>query len=385
MADQNQNPLVVVQGFMYTPAADMDPLDLLSKVGRDTYFKGIAGIDGFEHDFGLEDDRMDDFIDLVKIKAEVFGWTPICEIDTDDGMFNLFEEYGAVTMEQVKENASLYIGTHTRAYQNSGMMFQCLLNSLTSEARVRVNQYSDQYTVTGYFGPDETTAKDGPCLLKTIIGLSHIDNRATVTTIRSKLSRLDERLDELDSNIVEFNSYVKKLQNRLLRRREQTQDLMTHLFSAYKACRDKEFVRYIKQKEDAYHELRETYTVDELMSFAKTKYEMMLQRGEWLEVTEADRKINALTAQIEKLNKENKALKVKGTTSSTQNSSAPKPSTENRGQGTTTRRSNTSNLTQGGSGSTGKQQGQGKKIPWYFVAPKDGEPKTNWNWQQPQR
>ena len=51
---------------------------------------------------------------------------------------------------------------------------------------------------------------DGPLLLKVIIQLAHIDTRATVTVIRTRLSSLDAKMSQLQDIITEFNEYVKR-------------------------------------------------------------------------------------------------------------------------------------------------------------------------------
>jgi hypothetical protein len=94
----------------------------------------------------------------------------------------------------------------------------------------------------------------GPFLLKVIIMVSHVDIRATITSVRTKHSNLDHAMCEQDPDIEHFNDYVIGLVSKLHARGEQTQDLLVNLFKDYKACKDAEVVEYIKKKEDLYEE-----------------------------------------------------------------------------------------------------------------------------------
>ncbi len=75
--------------------------------------------------------------------------------------------------------------------------------------------------------------------------VSHVDTRATITSVRTKLSNLDHAMREQDSDIEHFNDYVIGLVSELHARGEQTHNLLVNLFKGYKACKDAEFVEYI--------------------------------------------------------------------------------------------------------------------------------------------
>jgi hypothetical protein len=83
---------------------------------------------------------------------------------------------------------------------------------------------------------------------------SHIDTRATVRHIRAKLSSLKEYLPTINYNIIEFNVYVRQLVQSLNARGEKIEDLLPNLFEAYKVAKDKDFINYIKFKENDYNE-----------------------------------------------------------------------------------------------------------------------------------
>ena len=78
--------------------------------------------------------------------------------------------------------------------------------------------------------------------------VSHVDTRATITSVRTKLLSLDQAMRNHESNIELFNDYVISQVSKLHARGEQTQDLLVNLFKGYKACKDAKFVDYIKEE-----------------------------------------------------------------------------------------------------------------------------------------
>ena len=64
-----------------------------------------------------------------------------------------------------------------------------------------------------------------------------LEPQQLLISVRAKLSNLDHAMREQDSDIEHFNDYV-----------------IVNLFKGYKACKDAEFVVYIKKKEDLYEE-----------------------------------------------------------------------------------------------------------------------------------
>jgi hypothetical protein len=73
-----------------------------------------------------------------------------------------------------------------------------------------------------------------------------------------------------------------------------------NLFKAYKSVPDREFVRYIKEKEDSYDDGMDT-TAETLMLRAANKYKRILESKEWKNLTPAYEKVIALEAAIKKL------------------------------------------------------------------------------------
>ncbi len=168
------------------------------------------------------------------------------------------------------------------------------MNSLTDAAQKQVRTRGN--VIPFMFGGKGS----GPVLLKVIIMVSHVDTRATITSVRTKLSSLDHAMREQDSDIEAFNDYVLGLVSKLHARGEQTQDLLVNLFKGYKACKDAEFVDYIKKKEDLYEEGGEV-SYQQLMDWSINKYKTRKESEQWCQRTTEEETIIALQAQVNTL------------------------------------------------------------------------------------
>jgi hypothetical protein len=116
-------------------------------------------------------------------------------------------------------------------------------------------------------------------LLKIIVVReSHLDTNAISSSIQAKLTGLDRYLPTIGHDITKFNTYVKLLVKGLKSRGETTTDLLVNLFKGYMVCSNREFVEYIKRKQDIYEE-GGTITPDGLMKNAADKYENLVQKG----------------------------------------------------------------------------------------------------------
>jgi len=87
-----------------------------------------------------------------------------------------------------------------------------------------------------------------------------------------------------------------------------TNDLLAHLFMAYKAVSNCEFVTYIPKKEDEYEEGAEIKT-NALMLLVDNKFKTFCQANTWNAPSLEEEKILALESQIQKLWKEKKKPK----------------------------------------------------------------------------
>jgi len=256
-----------------------------------------SGTESLSIKFDCKPDNLQLFLDQARDKSIVFDWLNILSIPIGGDVAatkDLIESYGEISYEDVKAHAINYMNEDSREAQDSFMLYHCLMNSLTDAAQKQVRTRGN--VIPFMFGGKGS----GPVLLKVIIMVSHVDTRATITSVRTKLSSLDHAMREQDSDIEAFNDYVLGLVSKLHARGEQTQDLLVNLFKGYKACKDAEFVDYIKKKEDLYEEGGEV-SYQQLMDWSINKYKTRKESEQWCQRTTEEETIIALQAQVNTL------------------------------------------------------------------------------------
>ena len=252
------------------------------------YYKAIAAL---STKFDLQPANMRAFIQAFFDKAGDVNWMMTLAVPVGNALVDLVTQYGSVSIEDVRAHALTYINVPSRHYQNSNQIYACLSESLTPEAKNRVALERQRFTVLG--------TSDGLLYFKVIVGLASIDTRATVSNIRTSLSSLDIKLAELQDDIVELNRFVKTQMEGLAARGEVTEDLLVNLFKAYKSCGDHGFTAWVHRKEDDYNEGHTNLTTMELMTLADDKYKLLVETGRWMVKSTAQKRIVALTAQVQ--------------------------------------------------------------------------------------
>ena len=237
------------------------------------------------------------FLSALGDRSGEYGWEDVLEVPEDINnpgvnLRNLLTEYGRISLEQVTAHANTYVAQQTRQAQNSYAMYLCVVNSLTPEAKAKVMLKENEYTLNGI--------RSGACLLKVVIRAAYLDSNATSRFVREAISNLDDYIVSVDSNIEKFNEHVEDLLDSLYARGEETHDLVSNLFKAYKECGDAAFVSYMTRKEEHYDEGHE-YSPDALMQLAKDKYDALVEAEKWMAKSEEQKKIVALEAKVENL------------------------------------------------------------------------------------
>ena len=266
----------------------------------------------------LQDDLYDckpegfyQFIKNLKSRANYFGWlgeggilqvAPNPKKPTE--VRCLLEDYGVFSYDRLVEHEKTYISSDTRAAQDNCMLFTCLMNSLSSSGKAKLNVHDKQYLIGD--PPNES----GLCLLKILIRESHLDSNATSSMIRTKLSNLDEYLVETNNDILKFNNHVRMLMDSLTARGETTQDLLTNLFKAYAACSDSTFVKYVADIQTKWED-GEEMTPERLMERVSNKYKIMKTKEVWNAPSAEQKKLVALGAKISELKKKYEDKKAK--------------------------------------------------------------------------
>jgi hypothetical protein len=181
------------------------------------------------------------------------------------------------------------------------MASQCLLLSsftldLLKLTTSDLNAYHLPPTVTAD-GP----VPSGPLLLKLIISQAHVNSRATVSFIRTSLTKLDAKVIELNSNIESFNLYIKAQVKSFSARRETYSNLLINLFKGYKAADDSKLLDFIRCKKNASEEGEDINTNNRIAPDALVKFKVRKLVKKWFAPTKKQGQIFALTAHVEQL------------------------------------------------------------------------------------
>jgi hypothetical protein len=286
--------------FALTPAiAIPGVIDYSQREGQKLYGNATYKLD--EDPYDCQADGLYQFLATLHLRAQEFGWNDpingILQIPEDANDPNspttyLIDNYGQVPLVTIREFETSYLQLGCRPAQDTIMLFKCLMNSISKEAKNKILIWRNQYSVNGY--------SSGNLLLKIIIRESHLDTNATTSSIRTKLSRLDTYIVTIASDITKFNGYVRYLIDSLAARGETSNDLLTNLFKGYGAATDKVFVEYISRKLEKYEEGIDT-TADALMEQANSKYKLMKEQGSWNAPSEQEEKILALMTEVKNL------------------------------------------------------------------------------------
>ena len=229
-------------------------------------------------------------------------WIPNNVNDANAELRYLPREYGKISMEEILNFERSYLGRELRTAQDAYMLYMCLLNSLTKEAKMKIQIWESEYMILNDQG---SRVPSGNLLLKVIIRESHLDTNATTQSIRTKLSNLDRYVATIGNDITRFNGYVKSLVQSLAARGERTEDLLSNLFKGYQAVADKNFLKYVNSKQEKYEEGKR-YTPDQLMQLADNKFRLLKEKGIWDTPSESEEKIMALEAKLAELVKSTK-------------------------------------------------------------------------------
>ena len=226
-------------------------LDFTKSEHHKIYKSGIRSVTASDDPFTCEADPLFQFLRDVEDRSNKMGWmNGILDVvisqegDEVEEVDNLILNYGTITLDQVIESEKRYIALQQRKAQDTYMLYQCLMSSLSSDAKKKVMIWADQYQID----IEDTKYSSGVALLKVIICESHLDTNATTNQIRTRLLTLDMYITTVNCDIGKFNQYVKLLVQSLTARNQSTSDLLINLFKGYSAVRDEVFRAWLSRK-----------------------------------------------------------------------------------------------------------------------------------------
>jgi hypothetical protein len=181
--------------------------------------------------------------------------------------------------------------------QDSDMIYNCLRKSITDAVFAQVTMEPERYT----FEINGEKLVDGPCFLAAIIDQTYTNTLANTEATRKNLSSLAEYMESLpDSNVEQFNAYIKVQLETLAAGGETTNDLITNLFKGYAKVKDKTFRDWTRQKKLANN--KRTFRIhpnaQDFMTLAKKHYQDAVLAKEWMRLDEDQQTILALRTEV---------------------------------------------------------------------------------------
>ena len=276
--------------------ADNGMLNLTTKEGR-KIFESITKASGKEYDATPRD--MMSFIGAARIHGRNHGWessiyaVPKDLTDPLGPTYHLVNDYGQYSYKEIYDHCKTYIGTETRAAQDSYLFANWIRNQLSKEAMSKLERKHKKYTIRG--------VEVGPLLFKLYIQECRADSRATISAIRGSLHNLEDYFQQVEYNVTKLVDHTIDLLNELEARGAETHDLLDTLFRTFKKAPNEEFTDYIRQKKNSWEAGDIELDPEELLELADMKYRTLSENKEWNAPSEETAKILALETQIAKL------------------------------------------------------------------------------------
>ena len=261
------------------------------------------------------------FVLTCRLRAQDYEWSTtlgsgILNVLKNGQRVNLLDHYGSISTEQLRAEVTTWAHLLSRATQDDTMLYECIRNTLSKEALLRVFAKRDVFELPNNIGGLHTS---GVMFLKVVLDESSLASSATVMKLKTELTQLPELFASHKWNVAKFNEAVEALEQSLTQYGESAPDLLHQLLPAYLDCPEPKFRTYIEQKKNSHEDESVLLTARSLMAFAKSKYSIQKDQGEWNPdaESEAEKSIFALEGRMKKLTKAmgkaNKALKKKKT------------------------------------------------------------------------
>jgi hypothetical protein len=187
-----------------------DLIDYSTKRGQLIYKQGCKALDNkaLTNGFNMIPNETVIFVEAFQRHADAMGWTKgtkqITTFTNHDGKsIDIIKNYGQINEATLKTACERFckageVDSQSRAKQNNKMMSNCLSNSLSMEAKVRLLTYQNNYTFDG--------VEYDPLIYKVIMRLATIDLIATTQTLRDNLQNLGIFAAMVRGNIDKINS-----------------------------------------------------------------------------------------------------------------------------------------------------------------------------------
>jgi len=129
--------------FSLAPTLILDSIiDYISDKGRKHFKRAIEPLSNIS--FSLNPKNQYLLADLLIERVQEIGWdleeVGICAINTipsdpDSPTINILMNHGELSLDTIREFEETYISTESRAVQDTFMIYKCIRNSLSTEAK----------------------------------------------------------------------------------------------------------------------------------------------------------------------------------------------------------------------------------------------------------
>ena len=288
--------------FLCPAAANTGIIDYSSKEGKKLYSEATAKL--CEESLSCDSEEYHDLIQVVTQRAMEWSWdTGIMSIPTDadnpdSPRVSLIQEHGTLTIGQIRRYEKTYIATQSRQAQDTYMLYQALFKTLSKIGRSRVILERKNYMVL----VNGREYHSGTLLMKVILTKMHLETKAAARMIRQRLASLDTYMTKIGYDVTKFNNYVKSQHQQLVVRGETTNDLLNNVLKAYEVVPGEDWKAWHGRVQERLDD-GAILSVEGLLEKAEAKYKTLLDDGKWNVLSENEKQIIALKAQIQGMKK----------------------------------------------------------------------------------
>ena len=251
------------------------PLDLASWHGSSLFRDGTQAL---ASKFTRKVNALQLFLANLKTRAKTCCWDHpthgILTVAVDGTEYNLLDDYGKITDLQVEaaQAARIAVDASPRAKQNSQMMYECLMASITEEAKSSLASW------------DQDFHEDGPSLFFHVVSQLFTATFSNAQATRDNLSEFHPKRFRYD--VIQVNNYISSAVMTLKAASSAggtitDQEILYFQFKIYKKIKaPAEWTTHILFLESTVASTQ-GYTPETLFNETQAKYTTLLNQGLW--------------------------------------------------------------------------------------------------------
>ena len=140
---------LVAPPFALAPRRNDHVLDWTNPAHTKQYYKAMSPLDSTKK-FEGQPNKIHLFLAHIEHRAQQFNWQAILTIPVrlPPTSYNLVCDYGRMSLQDMQAKALTYVGIQGREAQDSYMLYNFLIESLTDSFKAQVLLYEQDYTIT---------------------------------------------------------------------------------------------------------------------------------------------------------------------------------------------------------------------------------------------